>query len=108
MSKTNNANNTVFSNQIDLNLLAEMGISQPEASPRLRLGDSVRSKAASIRDSRRPSLRVLGFAVIASVRMKKMSEKWAEQRKIKEALAKKMQVMLQGRKGKGKMVSVCR
>lgn len=85
---------------MNLDQLAEMGLSLPDSSSRVRLGDSVRSKVANLLKPKRPSLKVIGLAVIATHRMKKMSEEWAEQRKIKEALVKKMQEMMKGKKGK--------
>ena len=81
-----------------------MGLEQPQSSPRLRLADSVRAKAGQ-RTTKVPSLRVIGLAVIAGCRMRKMSEDWAEQKKIKEALVKKMHAMMQSQGKKGKKPS---
>lgn len=81
-----------------------MGLGLPDSSPRVRLGDSVRSKVDNLLAPKRPSLKVVGLTIIATHRMKKMSKEWAESRKIKEALIKKMQEMMQGKK-KGKRMS---
>lgn len=76
-------------NQIDLNLLSEMGITQGPSSPRLRLGDSLRGRLGKT-EQKRPSLRAVGFMLIASCRMKKLSEEWAGQRRVRDALSKKI------------------
>ena len=76
-----------------------MGITPTPSSPRLRLGDSVRGKIG--KDSpKRPSLRAVGFMVMASCRMKRMSKEWAGQRRVRDALSKKLEGMMQGKKGK--------
>ena len=90
---------TMHSNQIDLNLLSEMGISHGPSSPRLRLGDSLRGKIGKTEQKRR-SLRAVGFMVLASCRMKRMSKNWAVQRKVRDALSKKLEGMMEGKKGK--------
>ncbi len=76
-----------------------MGLGQPQSSPRLRLGESVRANG-SRRTTKLPSLKVIGLAIIAGHRMRKMSEEWAEQKKLKEALVEKMQEMMQGKQWK--------
>ena len=76
-----------------------MGITPTPSSPRLRLGDSVRGKIG--KDSpKRPSLRAVAFMVMASCRMKRMSKEWAGQRRVRDALSKKLEGMMQGKKGK--------
>ncbi len=86
------------SNQIDLNLLSEMGITLAPSSPRLRLGDSLRGKIGST-ERKRLSLRAVGFAVVASCRMKRMSGEWAAQRRVRDALGRKLEGMMEGKKG---------
>lgn len=93
------------SNQTDLQLLDEMGVNattDPRMSTRLRLGNSLRNNARSLSDEKRPSLRSVAFAVIASARMKRMAGEWAVQRKVREALERKLEGM---GKSKGKRVS---
>jgi len=70
------------SNSADLRLLEDIGIT-PDATIR----------------EKKPSLRTLGFAVIASLRMQKMREAWAGNKKVQEALVRKFEGM---RRGKGK------
>jgi hypothetical protein len=70
------------SNAADLRLLEDIGIT-PDATIR----------------EKKPSLRTLGFAVIASLRMQKMREAWAGNKKVQEALVRKFEGM---RRGKGK------
>lgn len=91
--------NMLHSNQIDLNLLSEMGITPGPSSPRLRLGDSLRGKIGRP-EQKRPSLRVVSFMLIASCRMKKLSQEWAGQRRVRDALSKKLEGMMEGKKGK--------
>lgn len=38
--------------------------------------------------------------VMASCRMKRMSKEWAGQRKVRDALSKKLEGMMEGKKGK--------
>lgn len=90
------------SNQIDLNLLSEMGITPGPSSPRLRLGDSLRGKLGKT-EQKRHSLRAVGFMVMASCRMKRMSKEWAGQKRVRDALSKKLEGMM-GKRG-GKRVS---
>ena len=89
-----------YSNQIDLNLLSEMGITPSPSSPRLRLGDSLRGKIGRT-EKKRASLRAVGLMVVAGCRMKRMSEEWKGQRRVRDALSKKLEGMMEGRKGKG-------
>ncbi|KAL6720995.1 hypothetical protein ACLMJK_000095 [Lecanora helva] len=87
-------------NSIDLNLLSEMGIDTYNTpSLRLRLGDSLRGKVGA-KERKRPSLRAVGFAIIAGCRMKKMSREWAGQKRVREALGRKLEGMVEGKKGK--------
>lgn len=51
-------------------------------------------------EQKRPSLRVVAFAVMASCRMKKMSNEWAGQKKVREALGRKLEGMAEGRRAK--------
>lgn len=86
-----------------------MGIKSPSTvitSPRLRLGDSLRGKVGKT-EKKRPSLRAVGFAVMASCRMKKMSREWAGQRRVREALGRKLEGMVEGRRRErdGKKIS---
>jgi hypothetical protein len=74
------------SNSADLRLLETIGIT-PDATIR----------------EKKPSLRTLGFAVIASLRMQKMREAWAGNKKVQEALVRKFEGMRRG-KGSGKML----
>ena len=69
-------------------------------SPRLRLGDSLRGKIGKA-EKKRASLRAVGFMVVASCRMKRMSEEWKGQRRVRDALGKKLEGMMEGKKGKG-------
>lgn len=91
--------NTLHSNQIDLNLLSEMGMTPGPSSPRLRLGDSLRGRLGKT-EQKRPSLKAVGFMLIASCRMKKLSDEWAGQRRVRDALSKKLEGMMEGKKGK--------
>lgn len=71
------------SNAADLKLLEEIGFT-PDATIR----------------EKRPTLRTVGFAVIASIRMQKMREAWAGNKKVQEALVRKFEGMRRGsRKG---------
>lgn len=77
-----------------------MGIaSGGNSSPRVRLADSLRGKIGK-QERKRLSLRSVGFAIIAGGRMKKMSAAWAGQKKVREALGRKLEGMVAGRKGK--------
>lgn len=76
------ANDQPNSNAADLRLLEDIGIT-PDATIR----------------EKKPSLRTVGFAVIASLRMQKMREAWAGNKKVQEALVRKFEGM---RRGKGK------
>lgn len=67
--------------------------------PRVRLADSLRGKIGKL-GRKRPSLRAVGFAIIAGGRMKRMSVEWAGQRKVREALGRKLEGVVGGRKGK--------
>jgi hypothetical protein len=71
------------SNAADLRLLEDIGIT-PDATIR----------------EKKPSLRTVGFAVIASLRMQKMREAWAGNKKVQEALVRKFEGMRRGSKGK--------
>lgn len=64
------------SNKADLRLLEEMGIT-PDQTVR----------------ERKPTLRTVGFAVIATIRMQKMQQAWAGNKKLHEALMKKLDGM---------------
>lgn len=77
-----------------------MGITSGDrVSPRLRLGDRLRSKVGQ-QGHKKASLRVVAFAVIAGCRMKKMSIEWAGQKKVREALGRKLEGMAEGRRSK--------
>lgn len=88
-----------LSNQIDLNLLSEIGITLGPSSPRLRLGDSLRGKLGKT-EGKRPSIRAVGLMIMASCRMQRMSQEWAGQRRVRDALSKKLEGMMEGKKGK--------
>lgn len=64
------------SNKADLKMLEEMGIT-PDRSVR----------------ERKPTLRTVGLAVIATVRMQKMQQAWMSNRKLHESLMKKLEGM---------------
>jgi hypothetical protein len=68
------------SNAADLQLLETIGIT-PDATIR----------------EKRPTLRTVGFAVIASLRMQKMREAWAGNKKVQDALIKKFEAMKRGK-----------
>jgi hypothetical protein len=68
------------SNAADLRLLEDIGIT-PDATIR----------------EKRPTLRTVGFAVIASLRMQKMREAWAGNKKLQDALIKKFEAMKRGK-----------
>lgn len=70
------ATNTVYSNKEDLKLIEEIGIT-PDISYH----------------KRRPGLKAAGLAVIALLRMKKMSDDWAVQRKVHAQLVGKLEAM---------------
>ena len=76
-----------------------MGITPGPSSPRLRLGDTLRSRIGKT-EKKRPSLRAVGFMVMASCRMKRMSKEWAVQKVVRNALSKKLEGMMEGKKGK--------
>jgi hypothetical protein len=71
------------SNAADLHLLETIGIT-PDATIR----------------EKKPSLRTLGFAVIASLRMQKMREAWAGNKKVQDALVRKFEAMKRGKGGR--------
>ena len=75
----------------------------PKLSTRLRLGDALRDNVGSLGEKKKPSLKVVAFAVIAGVRMERMASDWAKQRKTKEALGKKLEGM--GRRRRTSYVS---
>lgn len=77
-----------------------MGIApdSPKASTRLRLGDALRGKQGK-REKKSPSLRAVGYMVLASCRMRRLSREWAGQKKVKEAVGRKLESM-NGAKGK--------
>ena len=83
-----------------------MGITPPNTLPtstRLRLADNLRRNAGKQERKKRPSLRAVGFAILASCRMKKMSEEWAKQKKVREAVGRKLEGVVSERMvGKGK------
>jgi hypothetical protein len=64
------------SNKIDLELLEEMGIT-PDVSSR----------------EKKHSLKTVGLAVLASIRMRNIQQAWAGNRKLHESLLKKLEVM---------------
>ena len=70
--KLTNAN----SNQADLNLLEEMGIT-PDRSFR----------------QKKHSLRTVGFTVVACLRMQKLQQSWAGSKQLQETLLKKLDGM---------------
>ncbi|CAD6577295.1 MAG: hypothetical protein ASARMPREDX12_008297 [Alectoria sarmentosa] len=86
-------------NQIDLNLLSEIGITPGPSSPRLRLGDSLRGKLGKT-EQKRPSLRAVGFVIMASCRMQRMSKEWAGQKRVRHALSKKLESVMEGKRAK--------
>lgn len=67
------------SNKADLKLLEEMGIT-PEESMR----------------EKRPSLKSVGVAVIATIRMQRMRERWAEHKRVQESIVRKLEGMRKG------------
>jgi hypothetical protein len=67
---------TCRSNKEDLDLISQMGI-----TPDMTVHE------------RRPTLKAAGLAVVAAIRMKKMSEGWAQNRKIHEQLKQKLDSM---------------
>lgn len=69
-----------FSNKADLRLLEDMGAS---ATP---------GAAAALR-AKRPSLKAAGLAVVACIRMQRWSQAWAGERKVHEALVRKLDGM---------------
>ncbi|TKA73586.1 hypothetical protein B0A49_04943, partial [Cryomyces minteri] len=71
-------------NAADLNLLADTGIRPPPL--------------AAIRESR-PTLRAVGWMVIASVRMKRLQTEWAGNKKLHESLIRKLEMTRRGSKG---------
>ena len=89
------------SNKVDLELLREMGVSPSTASSqakaRLRLGDAIRHHA-NIEGKRRPSLKVVGQAVVAIARMKKMADEWKKQKVVREEIGRKMESLMAGKR----------
>lgn len=75
-----------------------MSVTPSPSSPRLRLADSLRGKIGRT-EKKRPSLRAVGFMVMAACRMKRMSCEWAGQRRVRDALGKKLEGMMEGKKG---------
>ena len=73
-------------NQSDLKLLEEMGIS-PDISIR----------------EKRPSLRTVGLAVVAGLRMRRLGKEWAGSRKVHGEIVRKLEGM-RGRKRGGEVV----
>ena len=73
------------SNQADLRLIEEMGIT-PDVSFRRK----------------KHSLRTVGVAVVACVRMRRLREAWAGNQKLQESLLRKLEGM---RRGIGKTVA---
>lgn len=72
--------NDICSNQADLSILEEMGIT-PDMAVR----------------ERRPTLKSAVIAVIAAGRMKKMQQAWAVNKKVHETLMKKLESMKRSR-----------
>ena len=75
----NNANRN-HSNQADLHLLEEMGIT-PDRSFR----------------ERRPTIKTVGLMIIFTTRMKRLAGAWSEKKKVQEQLVRKLDMM----KGRG-------
>ena len=75
-----------------------MGITPGASSPRLRLADSLRGKIAPT-EQKRPSLRAVALMAITICRMKRMSKEWAGQRKVRDALSRKLEGLMKGKKG---------
>lgn len=69
-----------YSNQADLALLQEMGIS-PDMSVH----------------EKRPSLRTVGLTVLATVRMQRMQREWAGSKRVQESLVRKLESMKRGK-----------
>ena len=67
---------TIGSNKVDLQLLEEMGI-RPDVPVR----------------EKKLSLKTVGLAVLASVRMQRMRAEWAEKERVHESLIKKLEAM---------------
>lgn len=70
------------SNKADLKLLEDMGITPDH----------------SVREKKR-SLKTVGWAVVACLRMKNMQEAWAGNQRLQESLVRKLEAM-RGRSGK--------
>nr|POE99332.1 hypothetical protein CFP56_52725 [Quercus suber] len=70
------ANTCTNSNQVDLRLLEEMGIT-PDITIR----------------EKRHSLKTVGLMVVACVRVQKMQQAWAGNKKLHESLMKKLEGM---------------
>lgn len=70
------------------------------SSPRLRLADSLRGKFGKRERKERPSLRAVGYVIMASCRMKRLSGEWAGQKRVREALGRKLEGVVEGRRGK--------
>jgi len=77
--------NLFNSNQEDLHLISEMGIT-PDVSIH----------------SKKPTLKAAGLAVMAALRMKKLSDGWAANRKVHAQLVKTLEGM---RRRSGKMTT---
>ena len=83
---------------MNLQLLSEMGFNaRPPTDPRLRIGDKIRKNAGKpVR--RRPTIKVVTLAIIASARMREMAQEWAEDKKAKKALGKEVAHLVEKRK----------
>ena len=80
-----------------MQLLSEMGVnaqSNTNASVRLRLGDALRGNVRGLGVEKETlSLKTVALAVVASIRMQTMAGEWAKQRRVREALGKKLEGM---------------
>ena len=76
---------TIHSNKADLRLLEEMGVTPDQ---------TIREK--------RPTLRTMGWMVIAILRMQRMASQWAGNKKLHESLLKRLEMM---RRGQGKKIA---
>lgn len=74
---------TRHSNKEDLNLISQMGIT-PDVTVH----------------ERRPSLKSAALAVVAAIRMQKLAEAWAVNRKVQEQLKMKLESMRRAGKGR--------
>jgi len=81
---------------MDLDLLHKMGVHFPT------------DHRAALRAKPRPTIRTVGLAVVASIRMRKMQAEWRKSLRLQESLARKFEGMRRQSRRSGGVTGVVR